>query len=94
MTGDEKRVHYDNPRRRKPSGMPGHASKSPATMNIYGAKVMLCIWWDQLCVVYYERLKPSETITRDRYRTQLMRPSLALKKKRPQYQERHDKVIL
>ncbi|GFV19447.1 uncharacterized protein TNCV_3663801 [Trichonephila clavipes] len=28
------------------------------------------IWWDQLGVVYYELLKPTETITGDRYRTQ------------------------
>ena len=54
----------------------------------------LCIWWDQLDVVYYELLKPTETITGDRYRTQLMRLSRALKDKRPQYNERHDKVIL
>ncbi|GFW99634.1 alpha-2 adrenergic receptor [Trichonephila clavipes] len=27
------------------------------------------IWWDQLGVVYYEFLKPTETITGDRYRT-------------------------
>ncbi|GFT95361.1 uncharacterized protein TNCV_3326401 [Trichonephila clavipes] len=25
------------------------------------------IWWDQLDVVYYELLKPTETITGDRY---------------------------
>ena len=55
---------------------------------------MLCIWWDQLDVVYYELLKPTETITGDLYRTQLMRLSRALKDKRPQYNERHDKVIL
>ena len=59
-------------------------------------KVMLCIWWDQLGVVYYELLKKftTETITGDRYRTQLMRLSRALKDKRPQYNERNDKVIL
>ena len=51
-------------------------------------------WWDQLGVMYYELLKPIETITGDRYRTQLMRLSRALKDKRPQYNERHDKVIL
>ncbi|GFW72183.1 mariner Mos1 transposase [Trichonephila clavipes] len=55
---------------------------------------MLRIWWDQLGVVYYELLKPTETTTGDRYRTQLMRLSRALKDKRPQYNERHDKVIL
>ena len=65
-----------------------------AKPNIHGSKVMLCIWWDQLGVVYYELLKPTETITGDLYRTQLMRLSRALKDKRPQYNERHDKVIL
>ncbi|GFY20372.1 uncharacterized protein TNCV_210041 [Trichonephila clavipes] len=29
-------------------------------------------WWDELGVVYYELLKPTETITDDRYRTQLL----------------------
>ncbi|GFX82569.1 mariner Mos1 transposase [Trichonephila clavipes] len=53
---------------------------------------MLSIWW--LGVVYYELLKPTETITGDRSRTQLMHLSPALKDKRPQYNERHDKVIL
>jgi len=49
------------------------------------------ISWD---VVYYELLKPNETITRDRYRLQLMCLSRALKEKRPLYEQRHDKVIL
>ena len=54
---------------------------------------MLCIW-DQLGVVYYELLKPNETITGAFYRTQLMRLSRALKEKRAHYYSRHDKVIL
>ena len=52
---------------------------------IHGANVMLCIWWDQLGMVYYELLKPSETITANRYQMQLMRLSRALKVKRLQY---------
>ncbi|GFX95052.1 mariner Mos1 transposase [Trichonephila clavipes] len=91
-TGDEKWVHYGE-KRRKSWGYPGHASTSTAKPNIHGSKVMLSIWWDQLGVVYYELLKPTETITGNLYRTQLMRLSRALKDKRPQY-ERHDKVIL
>jgi len=63
VTGDEKWVHYDNPKRRKSWGVPGYASTSTAKSNIHGSKVMLCIWWDQLGVVYYELLKPTETIT-------------------------------
>ncbi|GFV19017.1 mariner Mos1 transposase [Trichonephila clavipes] len=90
----EKWVRYDNPKRRKPWGYPGHASTSTAKPSIQGSKAMLSIWWDQLGVVYYELLKPTETITGDRYRTQLMRLRRALKNKRPQYNERHDKVIL
>ncbi|GFX81404.1 mariner Mos1 transposase [Trichonephila clavipes] len=94
VTGDEKWVRYDNPKRRKSWGYPGHASTSTAKPNIHGSKVLLSIWWDQLGVVYYELLKLTKTITGDRYRTQLMRLSRALKDKRPQYNERHDKVIL
>ncbi|GFT00900.1 mariner Mos1 transposase [Trichonephila clavipes] len=86
-------VRYDNPKRRKSWGYAGRASTSTAKPNIHGSKVILSIWWDQLSVVYYELLKPTETITGDRYRTQLMRLSRALKDKRPQY-ERHDKVVL
>ena len=55
---------------------------------------MLCIWWDQLGVVYYELLKSNETITGTLYRTQLMRLSRALKEKRTHYYSRHDKIIL
>ena len=64
VAGDEKWIHYENLKRRKSWGMPGHASTSTARSNIHGAKVMLCIWWNQL-------LKPSETIIGDRYRKQL-----------------------
>ncbi|GFT44655.1 mariner Mos1 transposase [Trichonephila clavipes] len=94
VTGDEKWVRYDNPKRKKSWGYPGNASTSTAKPNIHGSKVMLRIWWDQLGVVYYEVLKPTETITGDRYRTQLMRLSQASKDKRPQYNEKHDKGIL
>ena len=55
---------------------------------------MLCIWWDQVGVVYYELFQPNETVTGDRYRLQLMRLSREVKEKRPQYEQRHDKIIL
>ena len=44
--------------------------------------------------IYYEVLKPNESMTGERYRTQLMRLSRALREKRPQYEERHETVIL
>ncbi|UYV79912.1 hypothetical protein LAZ67_18001028, partial [Cordylochernes scorpioides] len=93
VTGDEKWIHYDNPKRRKSWVKPGHASTSTAKPNIHGKKLMLCIWWDQLGVIYYELLQPNETITGERYQQQLMRLSRALKIKHPLYAKRHDKVI-
>ncbi|UYV61468.1 hypothetical protein LAZ67_1004952 [Cordylochernes scorpioides] len=93
VTGDEKWIHYDNPKHRKSWVKPGHASTSTAKPNIHGKKLMLCIWWDQLGVIYYELLQPNETITGERYQQQLMRLSRALKIKRPLYAKRHDKVI-
>ena len=94
VTGDEKWLHCGNSKLRKSLGMLENASTLTARPNIHDAKVMLCIWWDQLDVVYYELLKWSETITEDRYQTKLMRLRQALKEKRPQYQEGHGNVIL
>ena len=44
-------------------------STSITKPNIHGKELMLCIWWDQLGVVYYELLKPNEIITGTLYRT-------------------------
>ncbi|GJQ83620.1 hypothetical protein Trydic_g14334 [Trypoxylus dichotomus] len=55
---------------------------------------MLCICWDQVGVICYEQLKPNEAITAERYRLQLLRLSRTLREKRPQYEQRHEKVIL
>ena len=65
VTGDEKWIHYNNPKRKKSWGKPGHASTSTAKTNMHGSKLMLCIWWDQVGVVYYELLQPNETTTRN-----------------------------
>ena len=72
---------------------PGQLAKSTAKPNIHGAKVMLCILWDQKDVLYYELLKPGETINGERYRTQLIRLKRAIAKKRPEYATRHEAII-
>ena len=61
VTGDEKWIHCDNPKRKKSHVKPGQPAKSTAKRNIHGTKVMLCIWWNQKGVLYYELLKPGET---------------------------------
>ena len=72
---------------------PGQPAKSTAKPNIHGAKVMLCIWWDQKDVLYYELLKPGNTINEERYRTQLIRLKRAIAEKRPEYATRHEAII-
>ena len=92
VTGDEKWIHYDNPKRKK-YVKPGQPAKLTAKPNIYGAKVMVCIWWDQKGVLYYELLKPGETINGERYQTKLIRLKRAIAKKRPEYATRHEAII-
>ena len=63
-------------------------------LNIHGAKEMFCIWWDQKGVLYYELLKPGETINGERYRTQLIRLKRAMAENRPEYATKHEAIIL
>ena len=87
FTADKKCIHYDNPKRKK------SYVKSTAKPNIHGAKVMLCIWWDQKVVLCYEVLKPGEAIDGKRYRTQLISLKRAIAEKRPEYATRHGAII-
>lgn len=93
VTGDEKWIHYDNPKRKKSYVKPGQPAKSTPKPNIHDAKVMLCIWWDQKGVLYYELLKSGQTITGDLYRRQLIRLKRAINEKRPEYSTRHEAII-
>ena len=93
VTGDGKWIHYDNPKRKKSYVKPGQPAKSTAKPNIHGAKVMICIWWDQKGVLYYELLKPCKTINWERYRTQLIRLERAIAEKRPKYATRPKAII-
>jgi len=54
---------------------------------------MLCVWWDQEGVIYYELLKSGETINAHRYHQQLIKLHHALLEKRPHYRKKHDKLI-
>lgn len=94
MTGDEKWIYYDNPKRKKSWVSPGEPSTSTPKRNIHGHKVLLCIWWDQQGVLYYELLKPNETVTADVYRRQLNKLNDVMLQKRPAIASNKRKVIL
>ena len=49
---------------------------------------------DQKGVIYYELLKPGETVNTERYRQQMIDLNQALREKRPEYQKRQQKIIL
>ena len=93
VTGDEKWTKHNKPKHRRLWGKPDHASTLAAKLNIHGLKLLLCIWWDQLGVVY-ELLKPTETIMGDHCWLQLMIWVEHWRKKWLLYEQRHDKVIL
>ena len=78
VTGDKEGSITQNIKGKISYVKPGQPAKSTAKPNIHNAKVMLCIWWDQKGVLYYELLKPGETIIGERYRTQLIRLTRAI----------------
>ena len=45
-------------------------------------------------VIYYELLKPGETVNTERYRQQMIDLNQALRERQPEYQKRQHKVIL
>ena len=92
VTGDEKWIYFDNPKRQKSCLDHGQPSPSQPVRNIHGKTALLCIWWDQKGTVYYELLKPGETFTGDRCRQQLIKLNEALKRKRPGWRDRTHKV--
>ena len=93
VTGDEKWIHYDDPKRKKLYVKPGQTDKSTAMPNIHGAKVMLCIWWDQKGVLYYELLKSGETVNGERHQIQLIRLKREIAEKHPEYATKHEAII-
>ena len=94
VTGDEKWIYFENLKRKKSWLSRGEIGPSTPRPNRFGRKTMLCVWWDQCGVVYFDLLKPGETVNTDRYRQQIINLNHALIEKRPEWARRHGKVIL
>ncbi|GFT00287.1 mariner Mos1 transposase [Trichonephila clavipes] len=93
VTCDEKWIYFENPKRYRSYVDPGKPSKSTARPNRFGRKTMLCIFWDQEGPIYYELLKPGETVNTDPYKQELLNLNDAILEKRKQYKKRQHKVI-
>ncbi|GFX97106.1 mariner Mos1 transposase [Trichonephila clavipes] len=72
MTGDEKWIKFENPKRNRSYFDPGQPSKSTARWNRIDHKTIMCIFWNQEGPIYYELPKPDEIINTDRYKQQLL----------------------
>ena len=83
ITGDEKWIYFDNPKREKSYVDLGQPSTSTPKREIHGDKVMLCVWWDWKGILYYELLQQRQTVTAERYCEQLNRLNEILDEKRP-----------
>ncbi|UYV74228.1 SETMAR [Cordylochernes scorpioides] len=78
----------------KVMGLPGQFPKQTPRPNCFGKKAMLCVWWDQTGVVYFEFLKPGETVNTSRYEQQMHSLREAVNEKRPEWRQKHNKLIL
>ncbi|UYV72269.1 hypothetical protein LAZ67_9002418 [Cordylochernes scorpioides] len=94
VTSDEKWIHFSNPMRQKSWDLPGQFPKQTPRPNRFRKKAMLCVWWDQTGVVYFELLKPGETVNTSRYEQQMHSLREALNEKRPECREKHNKLNL
>ncbi|GFW10857.1 mariner Mos1 transposase [Trichonephila clavipes] len=72
---------------------PGQPSKSTTRPNHIGRKAMLCIFWDQEGPIYYELLKPGETVNTDCYKQQLLNLNDAILEKREKYNKQQHNMI-
>lgn len=72
---------------------PGQPSTISSRQNRLGRKPMLCVWWDQQSLVYYELLKRCKTVEAHRYQQQLIKFHRLLSVSRPDYKQRQKRWI-
>lgn len=83
ITGDEKWIQHDNPKRKKQWLSLGDSPKPTPKRKMHEKKTLLCVWWNIHGIVHYELLKPCQTITANVYCEQLSRLKDAIQLKHP-----------
>lgn len=78
ITGDEKWCLYVNFKQRKEWLSPDKQATPRVKQDLHPRKTMLCVWWNQEGVVYYELLPRNQTITAELYCKQLRRLQAAI----------------
>jgi len=94
VIGDEKWIYF--PKRKKFWVDPAQPPPDPnqhLPQDQIASNGRRCVWWGQEGVIYYELLKPGETVNAHRYHQQLIKLHRALRKERSHYRKRHDKLI-
>lgn len=84
VTGGEKCLFYTNMEGERLWGQKSNDSLQNEPKIKLHSKVMLCIWWDWMGVLFYELLPENQTIDSIKFCSQLDRLKAAIDKKRPE----------
>ena len=93
VTGDEKWIIYNNVERKRSWGKRNEPPLDTPKAGLHPKKVMLCVWWDWKCFLYYELLPNNETINSKKYCSQLDKLKTAIEQKRPEVANRKGVVF-
>ncbi|GFV85331.1 histone-lysine N-methyltransferase SETMAR [Trichonephila clavipes] len=83
ITADEKRVLYNNQKRKRQWLSLKEPPRRTAKPGLYPKKALLCVWWGIHGIVHFEMVKPGETVNADLYCEQLDRLNESLIEKYP-----------
>jgi len=91
VTGDEKRIVYNNVERKRSWEKRNEPPLATPKADLHPKKIML--WWDWKGILYYEFLSNNETINSKKYCSQLDELKTAIEQKRPEIANRKGVVF-
>uniref|UniRef100_A0AC11CZU8 Uncharacterized protein n=5 Tax=Ovis aries TaxID=9940 RepID=A0AC11CZU8_SHEEP len=84
VTGNEKWILFNNVERKRSWDKRNEPPPATPKASLHPKRVMLCIWWDWMGVLYYELLPENQSINSKKYCSQLDQLKAALNEKRPE----------